>query len=116
MSVKVPETAALPLNPEQERVRTAKEEWRKKAAAAFAKTPPWRRDFTTVSSADVNTLGTPDDLAGFDYVRDLGWPGEFPYTRGVQPTMYRGKPWTLRQFAGFGTAKQTNERFKQLLS
>src|SRR5512141_1683453 len=116
MSVKVPETAALPLTPEQERVRAAKEEWRQKAAAAFAKTPAWRKDFTTVSSADVNTLGTPDDLGGFDYVRDLGWPGEFPYTRGVQPTMYRGKPWTIRQFAGFGTAKQTNERFKQLLA
>src|SRR5512141_1425760 len=116
MSVKVPETAALPLTPEQERVRAAKEEWRQKAAAAFAKTPAWRKDFTTVSSADVNTLGTPDDLGGFDYVRDLGWPGEFPYTRGVQPTMYRGKPWTIRQFAGCGTAKQTNERFKQLLA
>jgi methylmalonyl-CoA mutase N-terminal domain/subunit len=116
MNVKVPETAAHPLTPEQERVHAAKEEWRKKAAAAFAKTPAWRRDFTTVSSAEVNPLGTPDDLGGFDYARDLGWPGEFPYTRGVQPTMYRGKPWTIRQFAGFGTARQTNERFKQLLA
>ncbi len=116
MSVKVPETAVLPLTPEQERVRAAKEEWRTRAAAAFAKTPAWRKDFTTVSSAEVNPLATPDDLAGFDYARDLGWPGEFPYTRGVQPTMYRGKPWTIRQFAGFGTARQTNERFKQLLA
>ncbi len=116
MSVKVPETAALPLTPEQDRIRAAKEEWRKKAAAAFAKTPAWRKDFTTVSSAEVNPLATPDDLGGFDYARDLGWPGEFPYTRGVQPTMYRGKPWTIRQFAGFGTARQTNERFKQLLA
>jgi methylmalonyl-CoA mutase N-terminal domain/subunit len=116
MSVKLPEAAALPLTPEQERVRVAKEEWRKKAAAAFARTPAWRKDFTTVSSAEVNPLGTPDDLAGFDYARDLGWPGEFPYTRGVQPTMYRGKPWTIRQFAGFGTARETNERFKQLLA
>jgi methylmalonyl-CoA mutase N-terminal domain/subunit len=116
MSVKVPETAALPLTPEQDRIRAAKEEWRRKAAAAFAKTPAWRRDFTTVSSAEVNPLATPDDLGGFDYARDLGWPGEFPYTRGVQPTMYRGKPWTIRQFAGFGTARQTNERFKQLLA
>ena len=115
MSVKVPEAAALPLTPEQDRIRAAKEEWRRKAAAAFAKTPAWRRDFTTVSSAEVNPLATPDDLGGFDYARDLGWPGEFPYTRGVQPTMYRGKPWTIRQFAGFGTARQ-NERFKQLLA
>ncbi|MDL1949891.1 methylmalonyl-CoA mutase, partial [Acidobacteria bacterium ACD] len=53
---------------------------------------------------------------GFDFERDLGWPGEFPYTRGVQATMYRGKPWTIRQFAGFGTAEETNRRFKVLLS
>ncbi|HEY3349811.1 MAG TPA: methylmalonyl-CoA mutase family protein [Thermoanaerobaculia bacterium] len=116
MSVKVPDTVASPLTPEQERIRAAKEDWRRKAAAAFARTPAWRKDFSTVSSAEVNTLATPDDLGGFDYARDLGWPGEFPYTRGVQPTMYRGKPWTIRQFAGFGTAKQTNERFKQLLA
>ena len=108
--------SVLPLTPEQERIRKAKEEWRVKAAAAFAKTPAWRKDFTTVSSAEVNTLATPDDLGAFDFDRDLGWPGEFPYTRGVQPTMYRGKPWTIRQFAGFGTARQTNERFKQLLA
>jgi methylmalonyl-CoA mutase N-terminal domain/subunit len=116
MSVEVPDTAASPLTPEQERVRAAKEEWRRKAAAAFAKTPPWKRDFTTISSAAVNALATPDDLSGFDFDRDVGWPGEFPYTRGVQATMYRGRPWTIRQFAGFGTARQTNERFKALLS
>ena len=81
MSIEVPETPALPLTLEQERVRTAKEAWRQKAAAAFAKTPAWRKDFTTVSSAEVNTLATPDDLGGFDFDRDLGWPGEFPYTR-----------------------------------
>src|ERR1035441_288695 len=75
MSVKVPESPVLPLTPEQERIRAAKEEWRRKAAAAFAKTPPWRKDFTTISSAAVNTLGTPDDLPGFDFDRDLGWPG-----------------------------------------
>ncbi len=114
MSVK--EEGALPLTPEQERIRKAKEAWREKAAAAFAKTPPWRKDFTTVSSAEVNVLATPDDLPGFDYERDLGWPGEFPYTRGVRPTMYRGRPWTIRQFAGFGTARHTNERFRMLLA
>ena len=105
----------LPLTAEQERIRKAKGAWRAKAAAAFARTPPWRKDFTTVSSAEVNPLSTPDDLPGFDYERDLGWPGEFPYTRGVQPTMYRGRPWTIRQFAGFGSARDTNERFKALL-
>ena len=115
MSVKE-ESPVLPLTPEQERIRTAKEAWRTKAAAAFGKTPPWRNDFTTVSSAEVNPLATPDDLPGFDFERDLGWPGEFPYTRGVQATMYRGRPWTIRQFAGFGSARDTNERFKKLLA
>jgi len=115
MSVKE-ESPVLPLTPEQERIRTAKEAWRKKAAAAFGRTPPWRNDFTTVSSAEVNPLATPDDLPGFDFERDLGWPGEFPYTRGVQATMYRGRPWTIRQFAGFGSARDTNERFKKLLA
>ncbi len=110
------EKPVLPLTPEQERVRQAKEAWRRKAAAAFDRTPAWRRDFTTVSSAETNPMATPDDVAGFDYERDLGWPGEFPFTRGVQPTMYRGRPWTIRQFAGFGTARQTNERFKYLLA
>ena len=57
----------------------------------------------------------PEDVAGLDYARDLGDPGQFPYTRGVHETMYRGKIWTMRQFAGFGTAAQTNERFKYLL-
>ncbi len=116
MSVKVPDTPSLALTEEQDRIRKAKERWRKRAAEAFVKTPPWRKDFTTISSAEVPALATPDDLPGFDYERDLGWPGEFPYTRGVQPTMYRGKPWTIRQFAGFGTARQTNERFKVLLA
>ena len=115
MSVKEPGSPALPLTAEQERIRRAKEAWRAKAAAAFAKTPAWKRDFTTISSAEVNPLATPDDLPGFDFERDLGWPGEFPYTRGVQPTMYRGRPWTIRQFAGFGSARDTNERFKALL-
>jgi methylmalonyl-CoA mutase N-terminal domain/subunit len=115
MSVKETDSPALPLTGEQERIRKAKEAWRERAARAFAKVPPWRKDFTTVSSAEVNPLATPDDLPGFDYERDLGWPGAFPYTRGVQPTMYRGRPWTIRQFAGFGTAQQTNERFKALL-
>jgi methylmalonyl-CoA mutase N-terminal domain/subunit len=111
-----PEQITETLSPEEQRIRRAKEEWRAKAAAAFQKTPPWRRDFTTVSSAEVNPLATPDDVAGLDYARDLGLPGEWPYTRGVQPTMYRGRPWTIRQFAGFGTARQTNERFKYLLA
>jgi methylmalonyl-CoA mutase N-terminal domain/subunit len=96
--------------------REGRERWAEKSAETFAKKPAWKPDFTTVSGADVEPLGAPDSIAGFDFERDLGWPGEYPYTRGVQPTMYRGKLWTMRQFAGFGTAKQTNERFHYLLA
>jgi len=71
--------------------------------------------FTTVSNLPINPLYTPSDLPSFDYERDLGFPGQFPYTRGVYPTMYRGKLWTMRQFAGFGTAQDTNQRYKYLL-
>ncbi len=98
--------------PEIERGR---ERWEKSARESFARTPPRKSDFTTVSGAEVNPLAGPDTLAGFDSQRDLGWPGEYPYTRGVQPTMYRGKLWTMRQFAGYGTARQTNARFHYLL-
>src|SRR5512141_94074 len=59
---------------------------------------------------------TPDDLAGWDPARDLGRPGEFPFTRGIQPTMYRGRLWTMRQYAGFGTAAESNRRYRYLLS
>src|SRR4029077_2123367 len=75
----------------------------------------WKKDFTTVSGMDVNPLATPADIANLDFNRDLAFPGEFPFTRGIHPSGYRGKLWTMRQFAGFGTAKQTNERFHYLL-
>ncbi|MDF2627134.1 MAG: methylmalonyl-CoA mutase N-terminal domain [Symbiobacteriaceae bacterium] len=72
--------------------------------------------FAGVSDREVKRAYTPDDVAGLEYARDLGDPGEYPYTRGVHPTMYRGKLWTMRQFAGFGTAEETNARFKYLLA
>jgi methylmalonyl-CoA mutase, N-terminal domain len=75
----------------------------------------WKKDFTTVSSMEVNPMSTPLSVADQDFA-EIGYPGEFPYTRGVHPTGYRGKLWTMRQFAGFGTAAQTNERFHYLLS
>ena len=71
--------------------------------------------FTDSSGAPVERLHTPADTAAADYVRDLGFPGEFPFTRGVQPTMYRGRLWTMRQYAGFGSAAETNRRFRYLL-
>ncbi|QLK25779.1 methylmalonyl-CoA mutase family protein [Natrinema zhouii] len=75
-----------------------------------------RKDrFATVSNHEVDRLYTPDDVADLDYLEDLGFPGEEPYTRGPYPTMYRGRTWTMRQFAGFGTAEETNERFHYLI-
>jgi len=71
--------------------------------------------FTTISGVPVDILYTPENLSQFDYRRDLGFPGEHPFTRGVRDDMYRGRLWTMRQFAGFGTAADTNERFKYLL-
>ncbi len=72
-------------------------------------------EFTTVSDLPIKSLYTPGDLGGFDYDRDVGYPGEFPYVRGVYTNMYRGRLWTMRQFSGFGTPKQTNKRYKYLL-
>ena len=72
--------------------------------------------FSTISDMEVAPLYTPEDKNGTDYERDIGLPGEYPYTRGVYPNMYRGKFWTMRQFAGFGTPEDTNRRFRLLLS
>jgi methylmalonyl-CoA mutase N-terminal domain/subunit len=72
-------------------------------------------EFITTSSEPVDILDTPADLEDFDYLKDLGFPGEYPFTRGVHPNMYRGRLWTMRQFSGFGTARDTNERYKYLL-
>src|SRR5262245_18157693 len=73
-----------------------------------------REDFRTTSGIPIDRLYTPES-ARFDYERDLGSPGEYPFARGIQPTMYRGRLWTMRQYAGFGTAEETNRRFHLLL-
>lgn len=82
---------------------------------ALDKSPERKKRFTTLSGVPVERLYTQADLAGFDYARDLGDPGEYPYTRGIHPTMYRGKIWTMRQFSGFGTPEDTNRRLHYLL-
>ncbi len=90
-------------------------EWRKGAVArAEAKMPPRQARFETWSGVPVADVLTPADVP-IDYARDLGMPGEYPFTRGVQPTMYRSRLWTMRMFAGFGTPEQTNQRFRYLL-
>ncbi len=83
---------------------------------ALTSLPERRESFITTSSEPVNRLYTPLDIQNIDYEKDLGNPGEYPYTRGVHPTLYRSKLWTMRMFAGFGTAEETNARFKYLLS
>jgi methylmalonyl-CoA mutase N-terminal domain/subunit len=89
----------------------ARDRWEKEAAAA----PTREQPPTTVSSVPIEPLYTADSLNGFDPDADLGYPGQYPFARGVHATMYRSRLWTMRQFAGFGTARQTNERFKFLL-
>jgi len=74
-----------------------------------------KREFTTASQLPLKSYYQPEDLADWDYLRDLGFPGQYPFTRGVQPTMYRGRFWTMRQYAGFGTAEESNRRYKYLL-
>ncbi|NOR17465.1 methylmalonyl-CoA mutase [candidate division WOR-3 bacterium] len=88
-----------------------KDGWEKKSKTCKERD----QEFTTVSGLSIKTLYTHEDLKGFDYNRDLGYPGEFPYTRGVYTNMYRGRLWTMRQFSGFGTPKDTNKRYKYLL-
>jgi methylmalonyl-CoA mutase N-terminal domain/subunit len=82
---------------------------------ALARMPERAAEFTTTSLRPVQRLYTPLDIQHLDFERDIGFPGEYPFTRGIHPTMYRGKLWTMRQFAGFGTAFDTNKRFKYLL-
>ncbi|MFQ5676830.1 MAG: methylmalonyl-CoA mutase [bacterium] len=95
-----------------EKVKTLKAQW---SEAKKAKTRDRNAKFVTVSSEPIQDLYAPDDLEGIDFFKDIGFPGEFPYTRGIHHNMYRGRLWTMRQFAGFGTASDTNKRFKYLL-
>jgi len=96
-------------------IQKRKEEWEATALARTLERFPERQaHFATESGIPVERLYTPEDV-GTDYGRDLGFPGRYPFTRGVQPTMYRGRFWTMRQYAGFGSAKETNQRYKYLL-
>lgn len=99
------------------RLEEAEKQWEERTLLPTLKRMPERaKEFTTVSLTPIKRLYTPNDIPDFDYERDLGFPGEYPYTRGVHASGYRGKLWTMRQFAGFGSAEDTNARFKYLLS
>jgi methylmalonyl-CoA mutase N-terminal domain/subunit len=96
---------------------TARSRWERDVAEpALARSPERAKTFTTISGRPIERLYTADDLAGLKYDTDLSDPGTFPYTRGIHPSGYRGKLWTMRQFAGFGTPDETNARYKQLLA
>jgi methylmalonyl-CoA mutase N-terminal domain/subunit len=93
-----------------------KQEWHETTLTPALKRAAERQEkFETSSGVEIDTVYTPEDLPDFDYVRDLGYPGEYPFTRGVQANMYRGRIWTIRQYAGFGTAEETNQRYRYLL-
>ena len=99
-----------------QRIRERKDEWEAETLDPVLDAYSERKEqFATVSNLDVDRLYTPLDVADIDYDEDIGFPGEEPFTRGVYPTMYRGRQWTMRQFAGFGTADETNERFHYLI-
>ena len=96
---------------------TDRQRWERDVLAPTLKKAPERAvPFTTISGYPIERLYSPADLSDFDYARDLNHPGAFPYTRGIHPTGYRGKLWTMRQFAGFGTPDETNLRYKALLA
>jgi methylmalonyl-CoA mutase N-terminal domain/subunit len=93
-----------------------KQEWiENKLKPATKKFAEREEHFLTTSGIEIDDIYTADDLQGYDYNQQLGYPGEFPFTRGVQPTMYRGRIWTMRQYAGFASAQATNQRYHYLL-
>jgi methylmalonyl-CoA mutase N-terminal domain/subunit len=98
-----------------EEIDKRKKEWERETVSKSLEKLPERTEFLTSSEIPINRVYTPLDIEKLDYLRDLGFPGEYPFTRGVYPTMYRARLWTMRQYAGFGTAEQTNQRFKYLL-
>jgi len=94
----------------------ARKNWEERTLkGALARGGERREHFATTSGIEIDRLYDPDNLENFDYTRQLGYPGQYPFTRGVQPTMYRGRLWTMRQYAGFGTAEESNRRYRYLL-
>lgn len=99
-----------------EELKAAREKWQENNLGKVLKRAPERKaEFKTDSNIVMNTVYTPEDLAEFDYMNELNLPGLYPFTRGVQPNVYRGRHWTMRMYAGFGTADETNKRFRYLL-
>ena len=104
-------------DPEEiKKIKEKQTDWEERTLKlAIDKFPERKQKFVTGSSAEIKRLYTPGDIKEADYNEDIGFPGQYPFTRGVQPTMYRGRLWTMRQYAGFGTAEESNSRYKYLL-
>ncbi len=100
---------------ELEKISEAFKEWKIKTDKILSKAPERKAEFETLSGIPINRLYTPLDIQESDYLNNIGFPGQYPYTRGVQNTMHRGRIWTMRQYAGFGSAEDTNKRFRYLL-
>ena len=98
-----------------EDIKKGKSEWDKDLEKTFSKKPARLERFSTVSDLETEPLYTPEDVKDQEFMRDIGFPGQYPFTRGVQPSMYRGRLWTMRMFAGLGSAKDTNRRFHLLV-
>lgn len=98
-----------------EKIKQGMEKYQQNVEKVVQKFPERKEKFTSTSGYEIKRLYTPLDIPDLDYEKDLGFPGMFPYTRGVQPTMYRARFWTMRQYAGFGTAEESNKRYKYLL-
>ncbi|MEM2934672.1 MAG: methylmalonyl-CoA mutase family protein [Methanocellales archaeon] len=99
-----------------EQIKVEEEKWeREKVAKVLSKTPELKKEFATLSRIPVKRLYTPADIAKLDYFKDLGFSGEYPYTRGIHSTGHRGRIWTMRLYAGYGSAEDTNKRYKYLL-
>ncbi|MEA3458499.1 MAG: methylmalonyl-CoA mutase family protein, partial [Candidatus Thermoplasmatota archaeon] len=101
---------------ELSRIKEKKIDWEKNNYSKLAKIHPERKDkFENLSGTEIKNIYTPEDIEHLEYTKDIGFPGEYPFLRGVHSTMHRGRLWTMRQFAGFGSAEETNERYKYLL-
>ncbi len=97
-------------------IKEAQEKWQQELEKVFAKRPERLKRFSTVSDREIKRIYTPEDIKDHDFMRDLAFPGQYPFTRGIQPSMYRGRLWTMRMFAGLGTAEDTNRRFHLLVN
>jgi methylmalonyl-CoA mutase N-terminal domain/subunit len=98
-----------------DKARKGKEDWQKELSSQLSGMPELKKRFSTVSDLEIKEIYTPEDISEMDFEKDISFPCAYPFTRGVQPSMYRGRLWTMRMFAGLGSAQDTNKRFHYLV-